>query len=62
LDRDLIDFARRTPPGERGRQALDMMRAGLRLKRAALRARYPQATDEDIERRFLEWLAGDGGS
>jgi hypothetical protein len=59
LRRDEIELARRTPAAERGRQALDAMRMGFRLKRAALRARHPEETDAWISERFLRWLAGD---
>jgi hypothetical protein len=60
LRRDDIELARRTSPEERGRQALEMMRAGFRLKRAALRTRHPDETEEQIEARFRAWLESDG--
>jgi hypothetical protein len=59
LRRDEIELARRTPPGDRARQALDAMRVGFRLKRAALRVRHPDESEEQIAERFLRWLAGD---
>lgn len=59
LERDTIERTRRTPPGERARQTLELMRTGYRLKRAALRARYPAESEEQIELRFRSWLAGD---
>jgi hypothetical protein len=62
LRRDDIELARRTPPGERARQALEMMRAGFRLKRAALRARYRDESEEQIEARFRLWLERDGAA
>jgi hypothetical protein len=59
LRRDEIELARRTPEAQRGRQALDAMRMGFRLKRAALRTRYPEETEDAISARFRRWLAGD---
>ena len=59
LHRDDIDQARRTAPSERARQALEMMRVGFRLKRSALRARFPDDTEEQIETRFRRWLESD---
>ena len=59
LRRDDIEQARRTTPEERAGQALQMMRAGFRLKQAALRARYPRESDEEIDARFRQWLAAD---
>jgi Rv0078B-related antitoxin len=56
LRRDDIEQARRFTPEEKASQALEMMRAAVRLKRAGLRARYPHETDEEIERRVREWL------
>jgi hypothetical protein len=46
-------------PEEKARQALEMMRAAVRLKRAGLRARHPDATEEDIDLRVREWLLAD---
>ncbi|HEY6463437.1 MAG TPA: hypothetical protein VIY73_24890 [Polyangiaceae bacterium] len=48
----------RTSSSERARQTLDMMRLGYRLKRAALRARQPQATEAEIDALFQRWLEG----
>ena len=56
LRRDDIERARATPPEEKARQALEAMRTGIRLKRAALRARDPEASSEEIERRLQLWL------
>jgi hypothetical protein len=39
LRRADVEQARATSPEEKGRQAFDAMRTGIRLKRAALRAR-----------------------
>ena len=56
LRRDDIERARRATPAEKARQALEMMRAGIRLKRAGLRARYPDESDQQIEQRVRQWL------
>jgi hypothetical protein len=47
---------RTTPPAEKARQAFDLMRTGIRLKRAALRARHPDAPPEEIESLLQAWL------
>ena len=57
LRRDDLERARETPPSERARQTLELMRLGFRLQRAALRNRYPLESDAEIEARFLRWLA-----
>jgi hypothetical protein len=62
LRRDDIELARRTPAGERARQALEMMRTGFRLKRAALRAHHRDESEEQIDARFRLWLERDGGA
>jgi len=59
LRRDDIEQARRATPEEKARQALEMMRSAVRLKRAGLRARYPDETEAEIERRVDEWLLAD---
>jgi len=59
LRRDDIERARATPPSERARQALEMMRTGIRLKRAALEARSPSATPEEIDALLQRWLESD---
>ena len=59
LHEDDVALARRTTPTERARQTLDLMRTGYRLKRAALRARYPRAPEEEIEALFQRWLESD---
>ena len=46
-------------PEEKARRAMALMRAGVRLKRAGLRARYPGETEEEIERRVRERLLSD---
>jgi len=56
-DRELAD---RASPAEKLAQALDMMRAGIRLKRSALRHRFPAASETEIENMVMAWLAQDG--
>lgn len=60
LRQDDLDRARRTPIEERARQTLEMMAAGIRLQRIALRRRFPEASDDEIERRLRAWLAREG--
>jgi hypothetical protein len=60
LRQDDLDRARRTPIEERARQTLEMMATGIRLQRVALRSRYPEATEEEIEQRLRAWLARGG--
>ena len=59
LRRDDIERARRATPAEKARQALEMMRAAIRLKRAGLRARYPEESGRRIEERVRQWLLSD---
>ena len=54
-----IEEARRATPEEKARQALEMMRAAVRLKRAGLRSRNPAASDAEIDRLVREWLLSD---
>jgi hypothetical protein len=57
--RDDIERARKATPEEKAEQALEMADAAIWLKRAGLRARYPDETDEQIEQRVREWLLSD---
>lgn len=59
LRHDDLERARRTPLRERGRQAFELMRTGIRLRRVALRARFPEEGEEQIEARLRRWLARD---
>jgi hypothetical protein len=59
LRKDDLDRARATSFEERAKQALSAMRSGIRLKRAGLRARYPGASDQEIEERLRRWLERD---
>ena len=56
LRADDISNAQTATPEEKARQAFDMMRTGLRLKRTALRLRHPGATDEEIDALMDAWL------
>ena len=53
------EHARQLEPAEKLRQALDVMRAGIRLKRSALRRQQPEADEAEVVRRLTEWLRGD---
>jgi len=59
LERDDLEVARNTSPEERASQLLAVIRTGFRLKRSALRARYPSESEDEIERRFRDWLESD---
>lgn len=59
LRKDTIETARRTSPSERARQTLETMRTGFRLKRSALRLRYPNESEAEIDARFQRWLEAD---
>jgi len=56
LRRDDLERARAATPSERLRQALQLMDDGIRIKRAALRTRFPEASDAAIEERLQRWL------
>jgi hypothetical protein len=60
LRRDDLERARRTPPEVRAAQAFEAMRTGIRLRRTALRALHPDASEEEIEALLRRWLARDG--
>lgn len=42
---------------EKLEQALDAMRAGIRLKRSTLRRQHPHADESEIDSRLAEWLS-----
>lgn len=56
LERDDLERARRTSPEERAVQLIQVIRAGFALKRSALRARLPGASQEELDQRFARWL------
>jgi len=47
-------------PAEKLMQALEMMRAGIRLKRSTLHRQFPEADEAEIDNRLAEWLRSDG--
>jgi hypothetical protein len=47
-------------PAEKLQQALDTMRAGIRLKRSNLRRQFPEAAETEVDHRLAEWLRGHG--
>ena len=59
LRSDDIERARATSPEERARQALEMMRTGIRLKRAALAVRHPSCSPEELDALLQRWLERD---
>lgn len=59
LRQDDIERARRTPLDERARQVLDLVDFGIRMQGAAIRARFPDATEVEVDRRLRLWLARD---
>jgi hypothetical protein len=59
LRKDDLERARATSFERRAAQALSAMRSGIRLKRAALRARLPLASDVELDERVQRWLERD---
>ena len=57
---DDIETSRITDPASKLAQALEMMAEGFRLKRAALRAAQPSASDSEIDAQLERWLCSDG--
>lgn len=53
------DQAHLPSPAEKLEQALDMMRAGIRLKRATLHRQHPEADEAELDRLLTEWLSQD---
>jgi hypothetical protein len=51
-----IHVAREATPGEKLRQALELMDAGLRLKRDLLKRARPSASEAEHQAIFEEWL------
>jgi hypothetical protein len=56
LRKEAIERVLRTPMQERVRQTFEAARLGIRLRRAALRAQNPQATEQEIDSALREWL------
>jgi hypothetical protein len=59
LRRNDVEEAQTTPPAEKLHQAFELMATGFRLKRAKLRQEHPDASDEELERLFADWLLAD---
>ncbi len=57
LRKDDLERARSTAPGEKLRQALELMQLGIDLQRRRLRAAAPTASKEEIEARFCAWMS-----
>jgi len=57
LRKDDLERARSTPPGEKLRQALELMQLGIDLQRRRLRAADPTASEEGIDKRLLAWMS-----
>jgi hypothetical protein len=55
-----IEDSRKGDPVEKLAQALEMAATGIRLKRAALRAAQPAASESDIDAQLERWLTTDG--
>ena len=55
-----VEHARQLAPAEKLQQALDVMRAGIRLKRSTLRRQFPEADEAEVDYRLAEWLRRDG--
>jgi hypothetical protein len=55
-----VESSRRTEPAEKLAQALELMTAGIRLKRLALRTASPDADEEALDRAVERWLFSDG--
>ena len=54
------EHARQLDPAEKLRQALDVMRAGIRLRRSSLRRHLAEADETEVDHHLAEWLRGDG--
>lgn len=59
LRRDDVEYMRKTPLPEKAKLVFELMQFGFDLKRANLRNRRPEATDEEIDQDFRRWLARD---
>lgn len=56
LEKDDIERAKRMSPEERMRAVFDAVNTGVRIRLAALRAKYPEATEGEIDAKLREWL------
>ena len=57
---DDLETSRGTPPEEKLAQVFEMVDAGIRLKRAALRHASPHSTEQDVDAALERWLLADG--
>lgn len=57
LRRDDLERARGTSPGEKLRQALELMELGIAMERRKLQAAFPDATDEVVDAKLLAWMS-----
>ena len=57
LRKDDLERARSTAPGEKLRQALELMQLGIDLQRRRLRAADPTASEQEIAARLLAWMS-----
>jgi hypothetical protein len=57
LRKDDVKRARSTPPGQKLRQALELMQLGIDLQRRRLRAAAPDVSDEEVDARLLAWMS-----
>jgi len=55
LRAEAAEHHRRESPGERLRQALEMMREGYALKLGNLRRQHPHATEQEVEALLQAW-------
>ena len=55
-----VESGRLAEPSEKLAQALELMTAGIRLKRVALRTAMPDADERAIDRALEQWLFADG--
>ena len=53
------EHARQLEPAEKLQQALDVMRAGIRLKRSTLSRQFPEVDETEVDLRLAKWLRGD---
>lgn len=60
IERDDLRWSLETPPGEKIAVALKMMRTGIRLKRSALAAEHPGASEAEVDALLQAWLESDG--
>ncbi len=57
LREDDVERARTTPPGDKLRQALELMKLGIELQRRKLRAADPAGSEEEIDAPLLAWMS-----